>query len=50
MRLFFQMLVEYAKLRHEMRCDFVRLKSELEIYVYNAKLKFYSKRETIKRN
>lgn len=43
MRLFFQMIVEYAKIKYELRCNYIRFKSEYEIYVYEAKYKIYTR-------
>ena len=43
MRLFFQMLVEYAKIKWGLRCNYVKLKAELDIYVYEKKQQIYKR-------
>jgi hypothetical protein len=43
MRLFFQMLIEYQRLKHELRCAYIKFKAEIEIYVYEKKQEIYNR-------
>lgn len=41
MRLFFELWAEIIRIKHDFRIEYVKVKTECEIYVYEKKLQIY---------